>query len=353
MVSELGIVASDVPEVIGTALALKLIFGLPTGWRVLTSLRPSCFVLQHFGVKVETFIASLVAIMSLCYLGELFYCDNVDVGKVIMVATIPKIQNRQRCLSRCLCLMAVVCHTIIFTLGVGVDESAVEREDFEKAYKYNVIESGMALSVTLCINFLMVIVASNGNTENYRQWNAEMIDKPLQNAPKMLNKLLALQQKVCLPLPYWLPVSKHNNWNFAGQYVMDGFLKLRIHGFESLSTLRHHPVLNRRPYRRRRRCGNLNRHPSTILSIQLLALIPLMKFCSSPLIVRSLPRKPALRKTTFSGVSSAERRLLLKRCSLRDTSTFLWWHHLGMFAVLFISCYCSIYWLVNQSVIKT
>ena len=40
--------------------------------------------LQHLREKVEAFIASLVAIMSLCYLGELFYCDNVDVGKSLL-----------------------------------------------------------------------------------------------------------------------------------------------------------------------------------------------------------------------------------------------------------------------------
>ena len=37
ILTELAIIASDVPEVIGTALALKLIFGLPTVWGVLVT----------------------------------------------------------------------------------------------------------------------------------------------------------------------------------------------------------------------------------------------------------------------------------------------------------------------------
>ena len=59
VVTELAIIASDVPEVIGTALALKLIFGLPTWIGVaVTSLSTLLFLaLQSFGVrKLESFM---------------------------------------------------------------------------------------------------------------------------------------------------------------------------------------------------------------------------------------------------------------------------------------------------------
>ena len=72
--TELAIVASDIPEVIGTALALKLIFGLPTAWGVgVTSLSTLLFLgLQSFGIrKLEAFIGALVAVMSICFVAQM------------------------------------------------------------------------------------------------------------------------------------------------------------------------------------------------------------------------------------------------------------------------------------------
>ena len=138
VVSELGIIASDVPEVIGTALALKLIFGFPTVVGVfLTSLSTFVFLgLQHFGVrKLEAFMGSLVAIMSLCYLGELVYCDDVHVGEVIAGASIPRIPSTTA-LFIAVSLLGCGGHAaqFIFTLGVGVNSRVpVRREEFEKS----------------------------------------------------------------------------------------------------------------------------------------------------------------------------------------------------------------------------
>ena len=73
VVTELAIIASDVPEVIGTALALKLIFGLPTAVGVaVTSLSTLVFLgLQSFGVrKLEAFMACLVGVMSVCFVAQ-------------------------------------------------------------------------------------------------------------------------------------------------------------------------------------------------------------------------------------------------------------------------------------------
>ena len=367
VVSELGIVASDVPEVIGTALALKLIFGLPTVVGVfLTSLSTFVFLaLQHFGVrKLEAFIASLVAIMSLCYLGELFYCDNVDVGKVIAGATIPRIPSTTALFIAVSLFGAVVMphnlflhSALVLTRGYQLSEKTLK-----KAYKYNVIESGMALSVTLCINFAVVIVAS---TEMQKITDpaerAEMIDKPLQNAPKMLNKLLGSAAKGLFATALLASgQSSTITGTFAGQYVMDGFLKLRIHpGLRAFLTRACAiiPSLTVVLIAGDEDAETLIVISSAILSIQLpFALIPLVKFCSSPRIVGEafLLKGRALKGTNvLSGVVvCANVALLLQTLfTSRYINSSFGGIILGMFAVLFISCYCyGIYWLVNQSV---
>ncbi|WP_240441281.1 divalent metal cation transporter, partial [Pseudomonas aeruginosa] len=63
----------------------------------MTSLSTFVFLgLQHFGVsKLEAFMASFVVIMSLCYLGELFYCDDVNFTEVLVGAAVPRIPSTQ------------------------------------------------------------------------------------------------------------------------------------------------------------------------------------------------------------------------------------------------------------------
>ena len=94
--TELAIVASDIPEVIGTALALKLIFGLPTAWGVgVTSLSTLLFLgLQSFGIrKLEAFIGALVAVMSICFVAQMALLGGGDGGDVLVGIIVPTIPN--------------------------------------------------------------------------------------------------------------------------------------------------------------------------------------------------------------------------------------------------------------------
>ena len=100
--TELAIVASDIPEVIGTALALKLIFGLPTAWGVgVTSLSTLLFLgLQSFGVrKLEAFIGALVGVMSICFVAQMSLLGGGDGGEVVAGIVAP-VSRPQRAVHR-------------------------------------------------------------------------------------------------------------------------------------------------------------------------------------------------------------------------------------------------------------
>ncbi|CAL6351802.1 unnamed protein product [Bathycoccus prasinos] len=367
VVSELGIIASDVPEVIGTALALKLIFGFPTVVGVfLTSLSTFVFLgLQHFGVrKLEAFMGSLVAIMSLCYLGELVYCDDVHVGEVIAGASIPRIPSTTALFIAVSLLGAVVMphnlflhSALVLTRGYQLGEKSLK-----KAFKYNVVESGMALTVTLFINFAVVIVAA---TEMQKITDpaerAEMIDKPLQNAPKMLNKLLGSAAKGLFAVALLASgQSSTITGTYAGQYVMDGFLKLRVHpGLRAFLTRACAivPSLTVVLIAGDEDAETLIVVSSAILSIQLpFALIPLVKFCSSSRIVGEafVLKGRALKATNvLSGVIVCANvsLLLMTLFTSRYVNASFGGIVLGMTAVLFIIGYCyCIYWLLDQPV---
>jgi len=367
VVSELGIIASDVPEVIGTALALKLIFGFPTVVGVfLTSLSTFVFLgLQHFGVrKLEAFMASLVAIMSLCYLGELFYCDDMHIGQIMAGAAIPRIPSTTAMFIAVSLLGAVVMphnlflhSALVLTRGYQLGEKSLK-----KAFKYNVAESGMALTVTLFINFAVVIVAA---TEMQKITDpverAEMIDKPLQNAPKMLNKLLGSAAKGLFAAALLASgQSSTITGTYAGQYVMDGFLKLRVHpGLRAFLTRACAivPSLTVVLIAGDEDAETLIVVSSAILSIQLpFALIPLVKFCSSTRIVGEafvLEGRSLKATIVLSGVIVCANVILLVQTlfTSRYVNASFGGIVLGMFAFLFIFGYCyCIYWLVKQPI---
>ena len=71
--TEVAIIASDIPEVIGTAFALKLLFGIPV-WLgvIITGIDTILFLgIQMLGFrKLEAFIGAMVGAMSICFLIE-------------------------------------------------------------------------------------------------------------------------------------------------------------------------------------------------------------------------------------------------------------------------------------------
>lgn len=83
--AEVAIIACDLAEVLGTAIALKLLFGIPLVWGViLTSLDVFLILaLQRYGFrKIEAFIIALLVIIAGCFAFELFHAKP-DVGAML------------------------------------------------------------------------------------------------------------------------------------------------------------------------------------------------------------------------------------------------------------------------------
>ncbi|HWW66174.1 MAG TPA: Nramp family divalent metal transporter [Sphingomonadaceae bacterium] len=84
-IAEIAIIATDVAEVLGSALALKLLFGLPLWIGVLVTACDTLFVLALVarGVwKVETIILGLVAIITTCFAIQLCLL-RPDIGGIV------------------------------------------------------------------------------------------------------------------------------------------------------------------------------------------------------------------------------------------------------------------------------
>ena len=360
IVTELAIIASDVPEVIGTALALKLIFGLPTVWGVLvTSASTLLFLaLQQFGVrKLEAFMGSLVGVMSVCFVAQMGMLEGGDGGEVIKGIVVPIFQNGKALFIGVSLLGAVVMphnlflhSALVLSRSFELGERAVRR-----ALKYNVAESALALAVTLVINFAVTIVAAQSIKDaDFDDPTGEkrrgIIDRPLQNAPDMLKDVLGKSAKGLFAAALLASgQSSTITGTYAGQFVMEGFLEIKIN-----------PVL--RAFLTRT-CAILPSLLVTIiagdeyaeflivissvfLSFQLpFALIPLVKFCGSEKIVGAMAIDPRALQRTWVIVSAIVFANIVLLC--------VWVHEsgavngspggvfLGLFVALFMILYCA------------
>ena len=360
IVTELAIIASDVPEVIGTALALKLIFGLPTVWGVLvTSASTLLFLaLQQFGVrKLEAFMGSLVGVMSVCFVAQMGMLEGGDGGEVMKGIVVPIFQNGKALFIGISLLGAVVMphnlflhSALVLSRSFELGERAVRR-----ALKYNVAESALALAVTLVINFAVTIVAAQSIKDaDFDDPTGEkrrgIIDRPLQNAPDMLKDVLGKSAKGLFAAALLASgQSSTITGTYAGQFVMEGFLEIKIN-----------PVL--RAFLTRT-CAILPSLLVTIiagdeyaeflivissvfLSFQLpFALIPLVKFCGSEKIVGAMAIDPRALQRTWVIVSAIVFANIVLLC--------VWVHEsgavngspggvfLGLFVALFMILYCA------------
>ena len=360
IVTELAIIASDVPEVIGTALALKLIFGLPTVWGVLvTSASTLLFLaLQQFGVrKLEAFMGSLIGVMSVCFVAQMGMLEGGDGGEVIKGIVVPIFQNGKALFIGISLLGAVVMphnlflhSALVLSRSFELGERAVRR-----ALKYNVAESALALAVTLVINFAVTIVAAQSIRDaDFDDPTGEkrrgIIDRPLQNAPDMLKDVLGKSAKGLFAAALLASgQSSTITGTYAGQFVMEGFLEIKIN-----------PVL--RAFLTRT-CAILPSLLVTIiagdeyaeflivissvfLSFQLpFALIPLVKFCGSEKIVGAMAIDPRALQRTWVIVSAIVFANIVLLC--------VWVHEsgavngspggvfLGLFVALFMILYCA------------
>ncbi len=360
IVTELAIIASDVPEVIGTALALKLIFGLPTVWGVLvTSASTLLFLaLQQFGVrKLEAFMGSLIGVMSVCFVAQMGMLEGGDGGEVIKGIVVPIFQNGKALFIGISLLGAVVMphnlflhSALVLSRSFELGERAVRR-----ALKYNVAESALALAVTLVINFAVTIVAAQSIKDaDFDDPTGEkrrgIIDRPLQNAPDMLKDVLGKSAKGLFAAALLASgQSSTITGTYAGQFVMEGFLEIKIN-----------PVL--RAFLTRT-CAILPSLLVTIiagdeyaeflivissvfLSFQLpFALIPLVKFCGSEKIVGAMAIDPRALQRTWVIVSAIVFANIVLLC--------VWVHEsgavngspggvfLGLFVALFMLLYCA------------
>ena len=231
LLCEVAIVACDLAEVIGTAIGLNLLFGIPLVWGVcLTGLDVLLILmLQRHGFRLlEAFIIALIAIIALCFLYELI-ASQPDMAAVL-TGFVPKTQvvtNPTMLYIAIGILGATVMPHNLYLHSATVQTRAFDRTPKGKrdAAKWATIDSTVALSLALFVNAAILILAASAFHTIGRTDVAE-----IQDAYQLLTPTLGAAAASTVFAVALLASGQNSTITatLAGQIVMEGFVRLRL-----------------------------------------------------------------------------------------------------------------------------
>ena len=227
---ELAIAACDLAEVIGTAIALNLLFGisLPVGVAITALDVLLILLLQNKGFRfLEALVITLVATVGFCFLFEIILAKPSVSG--VLSGFIP---DREILSNPAMLYVAVgILGATVMPHNLYLHSSIVQTRRYEEtaagkkeAVKFAFIDSTFALSIALFINAAILIVAAASFHTTGNQEVAE-----IQDAYKLLTPLLGAGASTVFALA--LLASGQNSTltgTLAGQIVMEGFLNIRL-----------------------------------------------------------------------------------------------------------------------------
>jgi len=230
LLAEIAIAACDLAEVIGSAIALKLLFHIPLPVGVmLTALDVLVLLfLQHRGFRLlEALVITLIATIGACFLFEILL-SRPEMGAV-MAGFVPQreIVNNPDMLYIAIGILGatVMPHNLYLHSSIvqtrRYEEHAAGRRE---AVRYAFIDSTIALTLALFVNAAILIVAA---ATFHRTGNTQVAE--IQDAYKLLTPLLGGGASTVFALA--LLASGQNSTltgTLAGQIVMEGFLNIRL-----------------------------------------------------------------------------------------------------------------------------
>ncbi|TYJ35668.1 hypothetical protein E1A91_A05G252300v1 [Gossypium mustelinum] len=292
LLAEIAVIAADIPEVIGTAFALNILFNIPVWVGVLCTGLSTLFLLglQRYGVrKLEMLIAVLVFVMAGCFFGEMSYVKPPASG-VIKGMFVPKLAGQGATADAIALLGALVMPHNLFLHSALVLSRKVPNSvrGVNDACRYFLIESGLALLVAFLINVAVVSVSgavcsiNNLSSDDHHRCN----DLNLNSASFLLQNVLGKSSSTLYAIALLASgQSSTITGTYAGQFIMQGFLNLKMKKWvRNLMTrcIAITPSLIVSIIGGSQGAGRLIIIASMILSFELpFALIPLLKFSSS------------------------------------------------------------------------
>jgi manganese transport protein len=229
--AEIAICATDLAEVIGTAIGLQLLFGIPLGVGVVLTALDVFLILwmQRLGFRyIEAFVIALLLVIAACFAVQIVLA-NPDWGGVIrgFVPTVEIVRNPEMLyLALGIIGATVMPHNLYLHSGL-VQTRAFGTSDADKreALRYASIDSALALCFALLVNASILILAAatfhaSGKTGVAELGEAHTLLSPLLGA-SIAPTLFAVALLCC-------GLNSTVTATLSGQAVMEGFLDLRM-----------------------------------------------------------------------------------------------------------------------------
>ena len=228
---EIAIAACDLAEVVGSAIGLQLLFGIPLVWGcIITALDVlAVLYLQTKGFRyIEALVITLIATIGSCFAAELIFSKPALTGVMLGFIPGPHIVMDQGMLYVSIGIIGAT----VMPHNLYLHSSIVQTRKFEQtplgrreAIKFATIDSSVALMFALFINGAILVLAAA-----VFHWSGHQDVAEIQDAYKLLSPLLGVGIASILFAVALLASGQNSTLTgtLAGQIVMEGFLNFRI-----------------------------------------------------------------------------------------------------------------------------
>ncbi len=227
ILAQIAIVACDLAEIIGMAIGLNLLFGLPLIWGVSITIFDTIlllFLLDKGMRKMEAFIVSMVFIVGISFLAEMFIVqpDLKEIAKGFK----PSVLN-----DGALYIAIGIIGATVMPHNLYLHSSLVQTRKFSRdnkgikeALRFNFIDTTVALNLAFLVNAAILILAAAAFYKNGLHEVAE-----IQDAHKILSDIFGSVAPALFAVALIAAgQSSTVTGTLAGQIVMEGHLNLRI-----------------------------------------------------------------------------------------------------------------------------
>lgn len=228
VLAEIAIAACDLAEVLGMAIGLNLLFGIPMLWAVLITVVDTfllLFLINRGMRMLEAFILALIVIIGIAFLLEMILAkpEFIDLAR----GFIPSLPS-----GSALYIAIGIIGATVMPHNLYLHSSLVQTRKFDRqgkglwqAIKFNFIDSAIALNLAFFVNAAILILAAS------TFFNSGLLNvSDITEAHKLLAPLLGTQWAGILFAIALIAAGQSSTitGTLAGQIVMEGYLNLRI-----------------------------------------------------------------------------------------------------------------------------
>lgn len=227
LLAEIAIAATDLAEVLGMAIGIQLLTGLPLIWGVSITVLDTFLLLylQKLGIrKMEAFIISLVAVIAISFLIEIILAK--PVLSEVATGFIPTMLNDEALYIAIGIIGATVMPHNLYLHSALVQTRKIERTEagIKQALKFNRIDTTVALNIAFLVNAAILILAAS---VFFKTGNSHVAE--IKEAHRLLPSFLGNTAPILFALALIAAgQSSTVTGTLAGQIIMEGYLSLRL-----------------------------------------------------------------------------------------------------------------------------